>query len=583
MLNDAQTAAVNSTGELVVVRAPAGSGKTRILVARAMREIEEGRNPIIITFTRAAAREVEGRIENHSGLRYCGTLHGLAFDLLREYPQHLPEGLVRGAGGEWGVAGATVAHVADHMRKITGTDPRSQLHMSGLVSYDELLVYAIAILESASEMGVLSTVLGCDAVLVDEAQDLTYLEWKFVRLLCPRRFIVGDAAQAIYGWRGGQVGEFLKEYMAADAKVDLEVNYRSDSDIIAAANRLQVKGKVTMRGTKEKTSAAPSLWTLSPSAAVETIRLAQGTKKTCVVVARTRRSANDASVALGRSQIMHRAPIQYADVWTSAGGSIVAAAAHLLANPFDDLHLAYLLSKSGLDDGTILRIEAERATSMKPLWTFLSAGGEGMLGYWLPTFQVFIDSVALHRRGFIAASISSLTPELERTPPWCASLCRIVEAVLHAEIPPEYILRPLLIQDMRLRQGCMALEVANAWCDHPMSPADGGPAEFLSWLADPHTSESALLSEGEDGQGPNILVTTIHGAKGGEWDRVVLWDCVEGSMPTHGDTREERTLDEARRLFYVATTRAIKDVVYVIGDDDDHKRPSRFLREAGVA
>ena len=579
LLNKKQKAAVESDGDIVVVRAPAGSGKTKILVERTLREVRAGRRPVVITFTRAAAREVEDRIGDLSGVRYCGTIHGLAFDLLRAQPEHLPKSLVRGRHGEWGIAAASVTSVAESMCAVTGSDPRSQLHMSGLVSYDELLTHATEALESGMDRGA----VGCDVVLVDEAQDLTLVEWRFVRLLCGRRFIVGDAAQAIYGWRGGQVGEFLKEYMRADDKVDLEVNYRSEADIINAANKLPVKGRVTMKGTRKADPETSSLCTLSTAAAISVLREAEKNNDDCVVVARTRRSANSASAALGTAGIMHKAPIQYADVWSSPGGSLVAAAIHVLTNPFDDLHLSYLLSCSGLDDASLLRIEAERAVEMKPMWSFLGDRGPDMLGYWAPVFQVFVDAVALYKDTEISEAFFVPQSAQADSSSWWASVCHVVEAVIRTEIPEQFIFRPLLIKETLLRQVCMALQVARAWSDHPMSDSDSGPAGFLSWLADPHTSESILLSESVGDEGPSILVTTIHGAKGGEWDRVVFWDCVEGLMPTYGDIREERSLNEARRLFYVATTRAKKDVLYVIGDDDSRKSPSRFLREAGVA
>lgn len=560
ILNERQSDAVDADGDLVVVRAPAGSGKTSMLVERAKRELVEGRAPILITFTRSAALEIDERLgELAQKTLHCGTLHSLARKVLREEPSFLPERLKKGAGGKWSVAGEPVTHVASAMKKVTGIDVGDRLHMSGLVTYDEVVRCALNYLRLPGD-GTRTL------VLVDEAQDLTSIEWEFVRALSGKRFVVGDAAQAIYGWRGGRVGEFLKEYLAADVKVDLEINYRAAQPLVDAANRLEIMGKVAMRSADQDRTGLHICVMSEHLALRDVISTSSGS---VAVVARTRRSAIDASVALGREGIPHCAPVQYADVWTSDGGSVVLAALHVISNRLDDLHLGYLLHRSGIAKSVLLMLEAERSRAMTSIWEFMNLEPSGN------SFDILPNALR-------EANWSS---PLLRTPSgWWALLCELVSDVLKTVIGADWIHRPLMIKIPYLRQACMALQVVDTWIDHEYTSVDSGPEDFIAWLADPHTSEAILLStrlgtkQGSVDHDPGVVVTTIHGAKGGEWDLVVLWDCVEGHLPTHGDTRSEDSLSEARRLFYVATTRARDRVVYIV----DGGEPSRFLMEMGI-
>jgi superfamily I DNA/RNA helicase len=196
-LSNKQKEIVFSTERNIVVIASAAAGKTACLAERVRHLLNKGANPermVLMTFTNTAAEEMSQRIGAHEGM-YIGTIHGYANQLLL----------------------------------------RSGIDTSGLISsenFDELFEMALDNPSCAKKI---------DYLLIDEAQDLTELEYQFVfDILKPKSFFaVGDARQSIYGFRSARPDLFLSLSDRGDTVTySLNENYRNGSIILNFAKRI---------------------------------------------------------------------------------------------------------------------------------------------------------------------------------------------------------------------------------------------------------------------------------------------------------------------------------------------------------
>ena len=187
------------------ILAAAGSGKTTTLTGRIAWLLEKENVPaesiILLTFSRNAAQQMRVRLEEFVGKQdiYCGTFHGIAKQLLREYQPKL---------------------------------------LKRLYFIDELVTMGLQWLEAPEGQ---QWVQNLKYVFVDEFQDINNTQWKFLKALIrqgARLIIVGDDAQNIYTWRGSNVKYILDLHKEIPDLVDdqLRSNYRSSASIVAAAN-----------------------------------------------------------------------------------------------------------------------------------------------------------------------------------------------------------------------------------------------------------------------------------------------------------------------------------------------------------
>ncbi|HYD11122.1 MAG TPA: ATP-dependent helicase, partial [Acidimicrobiales bacterium] len=297
-LNESQLAAVEHAAGPLLVVAGAGTGKTKTLASRVARLIEEGQEPdriLLLTFTRRAAREMVRRADSLGATGaskvWGGTFHAIGHRLLREHGQAvgLPPrlsvldqgdatellGVVRTDLGfaERGVrfpkketllgiysrivnaqeSLATVleerfpwcdANVEDIAAVFTAYTERRRTR--GMLDYDDLLLYWRALVTGSAAAGQVAARF--DHVLVDEYQDTNILQTDIVAGLRPGGdglFVVGDDAQAIYGFRAATCAAmttFTSRFATARV-VALEDNYRSTQPILDTANELMVKAR----------------------------------------------------------------------------------------------------------------------------------------------------------------------------------------------------------------------------------------------------------------------------------------------------------------------------------------------------
>ncbi len=256
-----QRAAAAAATPLLIIAGP-GTGKTRTLTHRIAHLISErGFAPgqfLAITFTRRAAQELRDRlallIPDSAPLITVTTFHGLGLRILREH--HHRAGLPGGFGVADEAAQLTVATelagsrhdgrvLLAEVTRAAGTDPqresfRKALHARGLVDFDGLVELAGCLLRD--DPGVARR---CRErwphISVDEYQDIDSAQYALLTLLAPTEggglAVIGDPDQAIYGFRGADVGFFLRfrdDYPGAQTAV-LTTNYRSGHAIVAGA------------------------------------------------------------------------------------------------------------------------------------------------------------------------------------------------------------------------------------------------------------------------------------------------------------------------------------------------------------
>ena len=275
-LDSDQSQAVYAPCGYILVLAPAGSGKTKVLTERVRRLIKRGAAPssiLCVTFTRKAAGELKERLKGISGIEqaWIGTFHSICYRILRaESPALGSLGYKSGftivdTAGAWAIMkeilkglGVVVrpeeALHAISLCRLTLKDdscnefihnvaPRYRRRLLELnaMDFDDLLVNTLRLLQSNDEIR-LRYAQRFRHVLIDEFQDLDPCQWEIVKLLTSvhgNLFAVGDPQQAIFGFRGGAVGIIL-EYMRdpGTRTYMLRRNYRSTANIVAAANSL---------------------------------------------------------------------------------------------------------------------------------------------------------------------------------------------------------------------------------------------------------------------------------------------------------------------------------------------------------
>ncbi|MFD2416280.1 UvrD-helicase domain-containing protein [Amycolatopsis pigmentata] len=246
---DQRAAAGSGGGPLLIIAGP-GTGKTRTLTHRIAHLVTERGVPpeqcLAITFTRRAAGEMEERlaalVPDHAAKLTVATFHSLGVRILRE--QHARLGLRPDFG------------IADQARSLAltaefGEDEdayRAALREANLVDFDELIELPVRLLESDDAV----TTAYRERyrwIAVDEYQDVDERQYRLLRRLCPpdgNLTAIGDPDQAIYFFRGADVGFFLRfrEDFAGARTVALTRNYRSNPHILSGA--LQVIGPDTL-------------------------------------------------------------------------------------------------------------------------------------------------------------------------------------------------------------------------------------------------------------------------------------------------------------------------------------------------
>jgi DNA helicase-2/ATP-dependent DNA helicase PcrA len=624
-LNDAQRQAVASPLGAALVLAGAGSGKTRVLVHRVAWLIQvEGASPssiLAVTFTNKAAAEMRGRIETLLGIpgggMWIGTFHGLTHRLLRLHWREagLPQSFqildsedqarllrkvlkaldldeTRWVPREilWFInAQKDEGHRPKHI-KDDGDATRHQLiriyqayedacQRAGVVDFAELLLRAYELWrDNPSLLQHYRTRF--QHVLIDEFQDTNAIQYKWLMLLAGPAglpFAVGDDDQSIYRWRGARVenlNQFRRDYPQA-VLYKLEQNYRSTGTILKAANALI--GNNTGRLGK-------NLWTSGEDG-----------DRVKVYAAFNERDEADFVVNRIRDWVEHGgARREVAVLYRSNAQSRVFEEAFLNARMpyrvygglrfFERAEikdaLAYLrLVASRADDTSFERIVnlPTRGIGAKTLDTLRETAREQGTSLW--------NAAGMAVRGALpqraAQALQSFLQLIQKLGEEVAGL------ELHEQVD-HVIQNSGLIEHFKKEKGDRGegrvenlLELVSAARGFsPEGETDMQPLE--SFLA------HAVLESGEGQADPYadcVQMMTLHSAKGLEFPVVFLAGMEEGLFPHQRSTADLASLEEERRLAYVGTTRAMRQLYVTYAEQrrlygvDQYGQPSRFIGE----
>lgn len=584
-LNEAQRAAATAGPGAHRVIAGAGTGKTRALVYRVAHLIEQGvapENIVLLTFTRRAAREMLHRASQEVGARAHGvrggTFHSFAHRTLRRHAEAIgrtpqftvldsgdAEELVGLARGDLGLGGrgnrrfpqasvlaaifsrATntgrsladtleafyprhVDDLADIARVRAAYEERKAA--SDALDFDDLLVH-LARLLAKNERARRDIAGACHHVLVDEYQDVNKLQARIACMLAVVHgniLVVGDEAQSIYAFRGASVEnilDFPKLFPAAETTL-LTDNYRSTDSVVTLANGVLQSARTGIKKTlvsQVGSGPRPRLVEVedeqqqADTVVTEVLDLRENNVPLVqqAVLARSTYQLTALELALTRANIPYR----------KHGGLRLSEAAHVKdtlailrvsVNPRDTLAwLRVLPWCENIGRTTAQKLaEARGAGETRPLRSLVRRAAPE-----LDVVEQLIAEVATHTQhpgAALATAIDGLRPFFHR---------RYDDA------------------DERIRELESLLSLTDRFEDVPRLVAE------LS-LEPPQRGE-AVAADDEDEQ---LTLSTIHSAKGLEWNAVFVVGLGDGAFPSGYSLDDPEAMEEERRLLYVAVTRA---------------------------
>ncbi|MEP6495653.1 MAG: ATP-dependent helicase [bacterium] len=585
-------AAVHTNGPLLII-AGAGTGKTRTLVYRVAHLLGTGVAPervLLLTFTRRAAQEMLSRAERLVGSVSTrvqgGTFHATGHRLLRQFGPEagLPrdfsimdqgdaEDLMQLARANLGfgrqekrfpkkeslhyiysrhlnteraiedILEQEYPQYVEYTRDIVRlfAEYTSRKAERNLVDYDDLLLFWALMLEQSPSLA--DRISGSyDHILVDEYQDTNLLQARILRGMCRLHrniTVVGDDAQSIYSFRGASfrnILEFPKQFEGATI-VTLEQNYRSTQPILDVTNTLI--SRALERFTK-------ALWTQrAGSEAPWLVTTRDEQQQTRFVVDRIL-ELHEEGTPLREIAVLVRAGYMSADLeieltnrkipFEKWGGIKFLEAAHVkdvvaflrvLENPRDEVSwYRILMLMPGIGDVTaraILASMAERA--------------------WDPDAFAYFEPPPRARDAHrdLAALLRRLRG-VRRVDGGVGEDIDEVRALYDAVLSERYDHSEPRLADL----------------DQLRVIAAGYPTRsaFLAALALEPPQSTQDLGDGSESDDDALVISTVHSAKGKEWDAVFLIWVVDGWFPSSRSVGDEDQLEEERRLMYVAMTRA---------------------------
>jgi len=607
-LNPQQRLAAETIRGPVLILAGAGTGKTRVITFRIAHMVERGIAPgniLGVTFTNKAAREMQERVtkllprrrsaspEDKANRPTICTFHSLCVRILRQHIEKLgykknfviydtSEQLAAvkkilsaiSAKGEKTDPGAILAMLSKFKNGGENSsafgDPsvralaqhiakryESALHACNAVDFDDLILLTLRLFNEHPE-----ALAACREkyryVMVDEYQDTNAAQFELVHALTKehRNFcVVGDDDQSIYGWRGAEVANLLnlEKHFPEVKIIKLEQNYRSTTTILNAANAI-IKHNVQRRGKSlwsSKGSGAKILLNTYGNdedearevvAAIEFKRLAHRIPwSDCAILFRTNQQSRPLETALRAAGVRYHL-IGGQSFFDRREIKDFIAYVKAFLNPHDDISLLRIANTParGLSDVTMERLLAASHarkcsvfTAMKnPLvtTTFQKNTRES-----IEAFVAFAEQVQGQlQQGAGDFRLQTWAENFLNETGYFAELRRL-------EKNPE-------VSEARVRN----LRELTA----TMDGVGNLPTERLENFLENITLDSEREEEKEN-TADAVTLITMHSCKGLEFPHVFVVGLEDGLLP-HSRSKLEGTMDEERRLFYVAVTRAMQ-------------------------
>lgn len=645
-LNPPQKEAVLHEGGPLLVLAGAGSGKTRVITRRVAHLVLDQQvapwRILAVTFTNKAAREMRERL--------LGLLGPLANDLVVSTFHSAASLILRREAERVGMTRSFVIYDdADQLQLVkramkeeridASLQPRELLHRidaaknrarlpddldvdpadyrgravqkvyaayqrllraANAVDFGDLLLLLVQLFRHDEEAR-LKYAHRFQHVLVDEFQDTNPVQYELLRLLAPpphsNLLVVGDDDQSIYRWRGAQVDNFLgfpDDYGGAKV-IKLEQNYRSDQNILEAANAVISRNRKRM----EK-----KLWSQRPKGEPLTLLISRDERGEAQEIAsRIQQLGQEGLIPLSQVAVFYRvnaqsrvleealrlARVPYTLVsgrsfYERAEVKDAASYLRLMINPRSDADVLRVINTParGIGDTTVGRLSEHAAARGLSLFEALAtvdevpqlnAGAKRKL----TGFRALLDALVEvgQTSPTAAGAVERMLSETKLVETWMAEGSD--EAMGRAENLREFL---GAAQEFDLSRAQVAPPPAGEE-DHRLE-VDAPPLqaflEQISLVAD---------ADAEVGAG-RVALMTLHAAKGLEYDAVFLPGMEEGVFPHSralSQDAEPEEMNEERRLCYVGITRARKRLFVSLAQSRSlfgelkFNPPSRFLRE----
>ena len=641
-LNEGQRNAVLYNDGPSLVIAGAGSGKTRVLTYKIAYLLENGYQPwniLALTFTNKAAREMKERIARQMGPErarhlWMGTFHSIFLRILHVEAGHIgftsqftiydtadSKSLIRSIIKEMGLdekvykpgmVQARISNAKNHLVSPAGYANNKEAYegdraakvpalrdiyqrywercrQADAMDFDDLLFYTFLLFRDYPE--VLARYQDqFRYILVDEYQDTNFAQHSIVLQLAKNHqhvCVVGDDAQSIYSFRGADIDNilyFTKVY--PDTKVfKLEQNYRSTQTIVRAANSLIEKNQWQIR--KEVFSEKEKGEAIGVYQAYSDVEEGDIVVNKIAELRREKRYAYSDFAILYRtnaqSRIFEEAMRKRSMPYRIYGGlsfyqrkeiKDVIAYFRLIVNPNDEEAFKRIINypARGIGDTTVGKIIAAATGHNVSLWTVLceplayglnfNKGTVGKLQAFRELISAFITDAAEKNAYEIGADIIRQSGIIN-------DVCQ--------DNSPENLSRKENIE-----------ELVNGMSDFCAQRQEEGNPNVL--LGD-FLSEISLLTDQDsdkDGDDEKITLMTVHSAKGLEFKNVFVVGMEENLFPSGMVGDSPRALEEERRLFYVAITRAEEHCFLSYAKTRfrygkmEFGSPSRFLKDIDV-
>ena len=640
-LNESQRAAVLYNDGPSLVIAGAGSGKTRVLTYKIAHLMNEGYDPwniLALTFTNKAAREMKERISRQVGERarylWMGTFHSIFSRILRIESQAIgftsnftiydasdSKSLLKSIIKEMqlddktykpGSIQSRISNAKNHLvlpdayasnPEVAKADMEAKVpatrdiyrrywercRQSDAMDFDDLLVYTYMLFRDHPDIRQ-KYAMQFRYVLVDEYQDTNFAQHSIVLQLTKENqkvCVVGDDAQSIYSFRGANIEnilKFTKIYQGAKL-FKLEQNYRSTQTIVQAANSLIEKNREQIRKAvySEKAKGEP-IGVFNAYSDVEEgeivankiaqLRLRQGYGyDDFAVLYRTNAQSRIFEEALRKRSIPYKI---YGGLSFYQRKEIkdVISYFRLSVNPNDEEAFKRVINypARGIGDTTLNKIVAAANENGVSLWKVL---GEPL------TYGLSINK-GTHTKlqGFRELIETFMKDAMEKDAYEVGSAIVRQSGIMneiYQDRTPENLSRQENIE-----------ELVNGMHDFCATRREEGNTHVS--LSD-YLAEVSLLTD-QDGDkendGAKVTLMTIHSAKGLEFKNVFVVGLEENLFPSQMSMDSMRGLEEERRLFYVAITRAEEHCYLSFAKSrfkfgkTEFSSPSRFLKDIDV-
>ncbi len=622
VLNPSQFDAATALQGPVLVVAGAGTGKTRVIEYRCLYMINQGILPqdiLLLTFTRKSAREMLSRASLHDP--ECrriegGTFHSFAYRIIKKYKRVLGLGDnisfidTSDASDALYLLAAKLGFLEDKTRFPKKDTLRSVLSMSlnrnqmiadilsrdyphfshlaaqmedlrreytqykilhNLIDYDDMLIYLKLLLEDEQINRNVSSQF--KYIMVDEFQDTNKIQADIVFLLCKQHqncMAVGDDTQSIYSFRGAYYKNMFDFPLRfPDTKIiKLEYNYRSTQPILDVANAV-------IDGEKRKYSKV--LFSMS-----------QGDEKPNLCFFKD--AYAEAQWIADKIAFLRREGADFNSIGVLYRSNFLSLPAQLALSKLNIPFVVYggmkFIETAHIKDVlAFLKVHHNSKDELSLARVLMLLEGVGV-----KTAEKIKDIISGTRPGDVDDQLKGVIKNVVLR----QELKQVVELLNHLKsiegvrekikkVVDFYV--PILkkkFDDYHFRQDDLKafMEIASSYVSLEQFLVD-----FVT-IEPPERSVVHIEADKEDER--PVVLSTVHSAKGLEWDSVFVLALVDGSFPVSYALNDDESIEEERRLLYVAVTRARKKLFLSMhnegrnGGINTFNRLSRFINEAKV-